>query len=449
MAYKVSFQIRDDQTALGNLIIDKQGVAKLSDIFMRAKQNQGFNPADLSDLWNVVNEWCFTDSEFVRLKDEFEQIKEDISLFQGLVSDIWLAMASGAKEICAAADWVVGSKTWVEQYKATKQIAASLYNELKSKGYQFPLSQQQEYDKRYWDVMNSCTQTERVQEYFERQKRQALANGDPLANQKFVEAMLATGCYTQEQAAHQLKMAKLWDQMAANGVVKQEVRDVKSGRTSEAFTAGATESVLAPVLITQQVLIDLWEGINAVYDNPMAQDNCIAILYDVMYSVYKEAEIPTPLPPVRDLNNVWEKAQGVMGILEMRQNQGLIDSAGVQMSGKDYKTIKDLTFQVPGVETGVTEGYITATAELVNKWYNIIADNNDDLAITKFCEILADCLSTADIDFSSVINRTDNIGDKRSRMSGLVALINQHSSAFDNAVPQVYYDKLDKILRMK
>lgn len=444
----LSFSLRDDQVSFGYLIIDKSAVETICQFLIMLKNGQQLNTDHWNNLHQTLVDRCYTNEEFEKIRVEFEQIKQDISDFKRATTSYGARWTASLDSLGSTVNYIAGSKTWIDKYIEYKQIAASLFNELKRHNYQFDLASLQTYEMRYRDVIQSSTQTELVSSYLEKQRREAMANGDPNANERFVQAMVETGCFTQEQAEQHRKMARLWDQASGNQVSKHIVKDVTPA--PEAQPEETRQSPKNDFPMTQDNIHKLWDMINNIYDDPAAQDTCMDVLLEAMHTVYKEADIPTPVPLNPDVSSqaaLWENAKALYAVLSMNHNKGLIDSAGVFMLYRDYKKIVDLSFQVPLSAGHIVDGYISTDANMVLAWYKAVSDSEQDLLICEFSDIVVDCLNQASIDVSDILRRMSYENNKRDRLSAIMATLGRNHETYDNQVPQVSYVKIDKLLR--
>mgnify|MGYP006989005497 CR=1 FL=1 len=169
----INFKLRDDQVAFGDLVVDKNGVPAICEFLKSVREGK---PVDTMAFSEVLKNWCYKDTEFETLKEEFEQIKLDIAEFKSITSSFGAKWTASIQSVGIAMDYIAGSSTWIEKYKENKSIAAGLYRMIKDSGYKFGPEKEREYDVRYHEVMVATTKTECVEDYLKKQYQKDLAD---------------------------------------------------------------------------------------------------------------------------------------------------------------------------------------------------------------------------------------------------------------------------------
>lgn len=314
----INFKLRDDQVAFGDLIFDKNGASLVCEVLHSIKDGK---PINMEVFKQVLDEWCFTDFEFEKLKEEFEQIKQDIATFKQISTSFGSKWTASIKSVGIAMDYVAGSATWVQKYKENKAIAAGLYQNVKKSGYQFSMAEQQEYDKRYFDVMQASTDTELVEAFLQRQYRENLAAGDKDAVNKYCDALVETGCITPEAAEKKKQMLGYFAN--ASGNFAESDTSKSSGRAnSDKF-----------VVVTSDLINEWFDKILELQDKDAVKaESAVEYLYDIMLHVYDKAGVTTAFDKnavPKNGEETWASARRLMTILTTMSNAALINSAGV------------------------------------------------------------------------------------------------------------------------
>lgn len=440
----INFQLRDDQVVVGKLIFDKNGAELLSELFIDMKAGM---PVNLDVLNTIVRDWCFTNDEFDNLRVEFDQIKEDISEFKRICNSYGAKWTACVQSVGIAADFIVGTSTWVESYKESKSIAAGLYQQIKRQGYQFDLVKQQEYDLRYSDVMSSATDTELVEAYLAKKYREDMANGDTQALKKYCDALVETGCITKEAAEKKMQMMGYFDaasgnQARADSRAGQAIRDeAEKAKRLEDEERSTKEVVNQNVVLTQSVIKDLWNRIDKIKDDPAAKDTCMDILHNFMCIVYDKSEIPTPFVKRRIYNSgdLWSSASTLYSILTMNCNEGLIDSAECVMPKDSYdKIMHYCAASEKPAENG--DAYDSVTVQKLKTWLDLIVNSQNAEAARMFLSALNDICVQVGVDVVYGQYPDNDIAE----CQNIVAQLSEHEKQFDNAVPVVVRSKVQR-----
>lgn len=386
----INFKLRDDQVAFGNLIFDKNGATLVCEVLQDIKDGK---PVNAEVLKNILDGWCFMDSEFEQLKVEFEQIKEDIAKFKQISTSFGSKWTASIKSVGIAVDYIAGSATWVQKYKENKAIAAGLYQQIKKSGYNFSVAEQQEYDKRYWEVMQSSTETELVEAYLQKQYRENLAAGDRDAVRKYCDALVETGCLTPEAARKKQEMLGYFAN--ASGAFSAAERQSK---VDSVPTSGRQEpSRNKPVTLTVALMNDWYNEIEDLDKRgfPAEADSALDLLYRIMCMVCMEAEVPTYFSlndPTTSRQQAWYQAKGLLNILSLPQNTGLVDCADISAPADEVSKMEAYWLENRGSgfnSAYADDDYMNVDADIVAKLAHLCKDHDDEQSTERLEMILS------------------------------------------------------------
>ena len=435
---QINFQLRDDEVTFGKLIIDKNGAELLSEMLIDMKNDK---PVNMETFVQILKEWCFSDLEFDDLRIEFDQIKADITEFKRLSASFGVQWTSNIQVVGAALDYAVGSKTWIEKYKENKQIAASLYADLKRKGHHFDPIHQQEYEKRYCEVISACTETELVETYLKRQYQQDVAAGVPDALEKYCAALVETGCLSKEAAEKKLQMARMWENAAADKKM-QEVKEAQQAREEQRAEADAMKEAKKYMTLNLNLLQQLWGTINTIQDDPAAQDSCMTMLYDHMLGLYKCAGIMAghPLANIDSQEKLWKYSQSLYNILTMSQNKGLVETAEYAIPAADVEKIMHYAVITPDETESSKQDTITLVE--IQGWLSMITQSHSKRAAEVFIDILTDVAFKCDISIPTV-----PVYDIFSDCMNCVNAIAENADKLEKCNPTVDSSKVQDMMR--
>lgn len=217
------FSLRDDQVTFGNLIIDKNCALLLSETLMNIKKGVNVNPEALRTL---VQQGCYTDEEFDFIHEDFDNVKEDIKVFKQLLKGYHMSSVSNwTRRMDSKTNYIVGSVTWIQHYKETKLCAAELYNKLLEAGFNFSAAEKSEYSKRYAEILSTTTREDRIASSIRDQYFDDLRDGKEDAMENYIQAMVASGVWTESQAKAQSKLLNAGQAAVAKKVVAESVND--------------------------------------------------------------------------------------------------------------------------------------------------------------------------------------------------------------------------------
>ena len=217
------FSLRDDQITLGNLIIDKNCAKLLSEVLMKVKNGANVNPDALRVL---VQQGCYTDEEFDLLRDDFDNVKEDLKTFKRLLKEHHVStFHNWARRVDTNKNYITGSATWIGHYKEVKLCVTELYNKLLEVGHEFSQKEKAEYSKRYGEVLSLTTREDRIASLIKDQYFEDLRDGKPDAVDNYVDAMVTSGVWTESQAKAQTMLLNAGHAAVAKKVVTENVND--------------------------------------------------------------------------------------------------------------------------------------------------------------------------------------------------------------------------------
>lgn len=197
-----SFKLRDDEVTFGDLVLDKNGAQFLSEMLINIRN--GVVP-DLGMMKSILDDYCYTNDEFIALKDEMYEIEEDIAEFKRIGSNALQKWSVFMQTIVVHTSYIVGSDTWIERYKELKMIGANMFDSILKCGYNFGEERLAALHKRYDEVIGCTSGMERVGGYLQKQYREAVVNGDENALDNFCKSMVETGVWSQEVADRERK----------------------------------------------------------------------------------------------------------------------------------------------------------------------------------------------------------------------------------------------------
>lgn len=187
---KLNFQLRDDETTLGELVIDTAAIPQIQKLLCTIREG---SPIDMQGWTNYLRDTIYTNEEFSRIKNDFDVIKSDMRFMRQIWgSQKWHVDLKGFVDRADnAVNYIVGSKTWLEQYRETKMLAAELFARLKANGVQHELMP--ELEKRYGQVLAQSTTEERLLPQLQRQYTEAVMNNDANAVANYIAAQHRIG----------------------------------------------------------------------------------------------------------------------------------------------------------------------------------------------------------------------------------------------------------------
>lgn len=332
---QINFRLRDDQVSLGNLILDKNGAEQVAKMLMDIKNG---NVPDLGLLKETLEMYCYTDEEFIKIKDEMDAIKQDIKDFKAIGSNALQRWNISAQMVNVNAGYLIGSETWIEKYLEIKQIAADMYDKIVACGYEFDSVKKKVYEERYRDILGHTTSMDRVGSVFERQYKEAVLNDDPNALEDLCRNMVDAGVWTEKTAENE-RIRRQRNQLLnkAEGAInykekmrreqeEQERREQKQ-REREERIANAKQNQDTYVEITCQLIESLNQCISQAsekYGNVDAFYVALEICVDILKLVDKENDLLVNVPESDDLNAQYRL---LYEYYTMGNQRGLVDAA--------------------------------------------------------------------------------------------------------------------------
>lgn len=338
----INFSLRDDQTVFGDYIVDKSGVSELCVIFQDAKTTGN---VDTERLLHALNEWCYTNDEFKSLQDEFDLVKQDIAFFKKECSSFGIAWTASIKSVGIAMDYVAGSSTWLQKYKENKKIAASLYMELKRKGYRFSPETQVAIEHRYGEVISSSTDTELVEEYLKKQYKEKLLNGDPGAMEEYTNALVETGCMNRETAERNARIMASLTKAGGSTVAKQaEAPRIQHANSQE------TVEKSDPETYTHKLLSDWFLKIKDLDKRgyPAEAGTVIAVWNKVVLGLMKECD-PLLLSSMESTSgDEWDTAQVLWKKIKASSFKNMLECSFIDVPAEVADNMNDCFMRYTG-----------------------------------------------------------------------------------------------------
>lgn len=430
---QINFKLRDDQVAFGDMIIDKNGAQYLSDMLIKIKNGE---TPDIGLMKDVLDQYCFTNEEFVNLKNEMSEIQNDINEFKRIGSNSLQKWGVFLQTISVHTSYIVGSDTWIERYKELKMIAANLYEQIIRYGYNFPSEKKAEYDKRYSEILGCTTGMERVSDYLERQYREGVLRGDPNALNTFLDSMVETGVWSREAAErerHKRETNRLLNEAEGNRKYTETLEQKRAEaeqreaeqREREERTRLATENANDKYVLVTQSLLEQWNkiitdemayqyGTDAVL---AAQETFVSILREVDKECDSIVNVNTDTELTTQYNLLWST-------YSMPSRAGLIEMATVMIPESKISKITALMNTEENIDTETINKmleeqqgtHVLTSTELFGIYEDIskiVDENQRNGALGLYFGVLSDC-SIQIMNFLRE-KRIDQLNDEGSR----------------------------------
>ena len=261
---QISFKLRDDEITFGDLIFDKGSAELLCKALKTIKSGQSVGNDVIK---SIIENGCYTDKELEALRQEFEEIKNDISYFKKLrASGFTSGISNWAKRVDANINYVTGSNTWIEKYKELKLCACEMYESLLGKNYEFTPQEKATFDKRYNDVLKGTTSKERLDGILRKQYYEDLGAGVPNAADVYIQAQVDNGIITEQQAEGKRKLFGAASKASAVNGVDHKSDNANSDEKEVGVHVEDTVNDNETIVITRKLLMDKLNQIKGISD---------------------------------------------------------------------------------------------------------------------------------------------------------------------------------------
>lgn len=261
---QISFKLRDDEITFGDLIFDKSSAELLCKALKTIKSGQSVGNDVIK---SIIENGCYTDKELEALRQEFEEIKNDISYFKKLrASGFTSGISNWAKRVDANINYVTGSNTWIEKYKELKLCACEMYESLLGKNYEFTPQEKTTFDKRYNDVLKGTTSKERLDGILRKQYYEDLGAGVPNAADIYIQAQVDNGIITEQQAEGKRKLFGAASKASAVNGVDHKSDNANSDEKEVGVHVEDTVNDNETIVITRKLLMDKLNQIKGISD---------------------------------------------------------------------------------------------------------------------------------------------------------------------------------------
>lgn len=360
------FKLREDEVTLGPLIIDKAYSEKLAGILLQIKNGER---VDLSMFASNLNQYCYTDDEFEKAKEDYRNVKEDIKYFKSLCrSHLMINPDNWFKRMGTTANYIVGSETWTVHYKELKMCAAELYKKLKDFAFDFK-ELTTVFEQRYGDVVKLSTPEERIGGLLQAQYAQDYAAGDPDALKKYTAAMIECGLWDEEKAkANSLLLGAA---EATQMFVNKNPQAPSYLENSNEVKEEVKETVVEPTKVMEYTT-EVLEEMNRVLESTGCEDE---ESYHIMLTTLIESLKNNGLVVQADwsiaqqngnIESMKESVHQIMNFINFRVNKMLIDSNPVEGCEDAYNKIMGIAGS--GSVEQSSDDYILAGPETYKKW---------------------------------------------------------------------------------
>lgn len=421
-----SFKLRDDQVAFGNLILDKNGAQFIAEMLIEIKN--GAVP-DLGLMKSVLDDYCFTDDEFSKLRDEMAEIQEDIKEFKSIGSNTLQKWNVFMQTIAVHTNYAIGSDTWIERYKELKMIAANMFDGILKCGYKFGDERLKQLHERYDEIIGCTNGMERVGNFLQKQYKEAVLNGDENALDNYCNSMVETGVWTKDIADRERKKHEMNNLLNAAEGRKDYEDGLKAKREAD-----------ASVMVTWDMWKTMCDRVDDLDSKSVAIEDIQKAeqILDYICTIYtSEAGIPL------DDMKVAHRSNQLINI-----GIATVNSTKYRMAKTDYEFIMGLKTRGEAIRESADDGYTTLTQrELINA---INAYENIGISVSN--EVMREArIALCDI-YNELNNELDivSIGRKYTQAQDFMILMKtaimqpQTGTILDQAVVQYPTKKLNK-----
>lgn len=349
---QINFKLRDDEITFGDLIFDKGSADLLCKALTSIKNGQSVGNDVIK---SIIENGCYTDKELGSLRQEFEEIKNDIAYFKKLrASSFTSGISNWVKRVDANINYVTGSNTWIEKYKELKLCACEMYESLLGKNYEFTPQEKATFDKRYSDVLKGTTSKERLDSILRKQYYEDLGAGVPNAADIYIQAQVDNGIITEQQAEGKRKLFGAASKASTpNGVennpdnINADEKEVGAHVEDTTDTNGAV--VVKSIVIKSNVVLGKMEEISKII---MPNERALASkrLFLLILSALRDTGLDVKDTAMTceyygesayniSADDVYERVLNVISELKFQSTSSLFDSTSCEVKKSEWDSI--------------------------------------------------------------------------------------------------------------
>lgn len=425
---QINFKLRDDEITFGDLIFDKGSAELLCKALTAIKNGQSVGNDVIK---SIIESGCYTDKELGALRQEFEEIKNDISYFKRLrASGFTAGISNWAKRVDATVNYVTGSNTWIEKYKELKLCACEMYESLLGKNYAFTPQEKATFDKRYSDVLKGTTSKERLDGILRKQYYEDLGAGVPNAADIYIQAQVDNGIITEQQAEGKRKLFGAASKASAPNGVEHKSDNANSCEKEVGVHVEDTTDTNVTVVIKSTAVLDKMEQISKII---VPKERAIASLklfklvgvglYGVIDdNVYHEANMmyeacngKTHTIPDEE---VYSHVQKAVSELKFQSTSSLFDSTSYVVKKSEWDSIIK--------EPGKKDTFLL-TASKLEEMFTQVKNLTDGMKMIKGCVVLLNLIkgkfgihSNVDDNIRVILNTSDRSAKETVELTGSI-----------------------------
>lgn len=415
---QINFKLRDDEITFGDLIFDKGSADLLCKALTSIKNGQSVGNDVIK---SIIENGCYTDKELGALRQEFEEIKNDIAYFKKLrVSGFTSGISNWAKRVDANINYVTGSNTWIEKYKELKLCACEMYESLLGKNYAFTPQEKVTFDKRYNDVLKGTTSKERLDGILRKQYYEDLGAGVPNAADIYIQAQVDNGIITEQQAEGKRRLFGAASKASALNGVEHNPENANSGKEEvgvhvedTADTNGAV--VVKSIIIKSAVVLGKMEQISKII---LPDERALAAkqLFLLILNSLRDTGLDVKNTAMTceyygdsvygiSADDVYEGVLNVISELKFQTTSSLFDSTSCEVKKSEWDSIIK--------ESGKKDTFLL-TASKLEEMFTQVKNLTDGMKMIKGCVVLLNLIkgkfgifSNVDDDIRVILNTSD------------------------------------------
>lgn len=431
---QISFKLRDDEITFGDLIFDKGSAELLCKALKTIKSGQSVGNDVIK---SIIENGCYTDKELEALRQEFEEIKNDISYFKRLrASGFTSGISNWAKRVDANINYVTGSNTWIEKYKELKLCACEMYESLLGKNYEFTPQEKATFDKRYNDVLKGTTSKERLDGILRKQYYEDLGAGVPNAADIYIQAQVDNGIITEQQAEGKRKLFSAASKASASNGVEHNPDNINSGEKEVGVhvedTADTNGAVLVKsIVIKSNAVLNKMEQISKVIipdERALASKKLFLLIFDALRDAGLDVKNTAMTCEYYgdsmyniSADDVYKGVFNVVSELKFQSTSSLFDSTSCEVKKSDWDSIIE--------ESGKRDTFLL-TASKLEEMFTQVKNLTDGMKMIKGCVVLLNLIkgkfgvfSNVDDDIRVILNTSDYSAKETVELTG--SLINR------------------------